>query len=147
MYLRKGNYFGIEPNAWALREYLETEWPGVDFIKVRHIQLSERDDFRFPYKIPRIDFANAHSIFSHASQAQVATCLASVHDYLKPGGKFFATYLEGDHDYDGDEWVYPHCVNYTLNTMIRLGASVGFIPKVLDEKSHEQRWILFEKGA
>ncbi len=63
---------------------------------------------------------------------------------MHPTSVFAATYIEGDKDYAGDEWVYPGCVTYTSQAMGRLAEEQGLActPYAWPHPGN-QRWVLF----
>ncbi len=90
----------------------------------------------------KFDFILAQSIFSHASKAQIRRCLSEAKKVMKPESIFAATFVEGDEDYEGDEWVYPGEVSYTFDTMRSLAEEQGFACVKLDwPHAYMQQWV------
>lgn len=116
-YLRKGNYYGIEPNEWLVKEGIKNEL-GNEIMQIKSPTFIHTDQFELSKFGVKFDYMVAQSIFSHTSQAQVHQCLKEVKKTLKPGGMFLATFIQGYENYDGDEWVYPGCVRFT-NSFIK----------------------------
>jgi hypothetical protein len=56
---------------------------------------------------------------------------------------FFATYLVGDTDYAGDEWVYPGIVRFRPETIRGIAKNNGFTMRMLEWPHPSQRWALF----
>ena len=131
MYLLEDRYFGIEPEQWLVEEGIEREI-GDELID------RKRPRFLFHRNFPcsafgvRFDFILAHSIFSHASVAQIRQCFAEVRRSMKDSSIFASTFLEGDADYAGDEWAYPESIRYRALTIERLAAEAGLGCRRLD---------------
>jgi hypothetical protein len=141
-YLQPGNYFGLEPEKWVLEEGIR-EMLGQEFIALRRPTFSHDHNFTLTELGGQFDFLLAQSIFSHTSQEQLHRCFAQAREVVGPHSKFFATFIPGEVDYDGDEWVYPGCVNFRRQTMRRIAGEHGFTMKVLGWPHPAQTWALF----
>ncbi len=120
-YLREGNYYGIEPNNWLIEEGIKNE-TGQDLINIKKPNFINSEKFELNKFNEEFDFLIAQSIFSHATENQIRTCLTEAKKVLKPKGLFLATFVLGDTNYKGDTWVYPGCVTYTedyIKTLIK----------------------------
>jgi hypothetical protein len=71
------------------------------------------------------DYLLAQSVFTHSSKAQIVQCMTEASKVMTPRSVFVATYLRGDTDYDGHEWVYPDCVPYRESSMQSMAADCG----------------------
>ena len=111
-YLQRGNYFGIEPNEWLIEDGVKNEL-GQDILTVKQPRFMPSDSFELSAFEVKFDYMVAQSIFSHTSQAQIHQCLKEVKATLKATGVLLATFVEGDTNYEGEEWVYPGCVTFT----------------------------------
>lgn len=139
-YLLPGHYYGIEPNQWAIDVVLAEEL-GPEFMRIRRPVLSNDAGFNLSAFGREFDFILAHSIFTHATRAQIEKCLAEAAKTLGSGGIFAATYSAGGEDYGGDEWAWPHCIAYRPQTMMRFVGDAGLVARHLD-------WPLFDaKGG
>jgi SAM-dependent methyltransferase len=123
-YLLPDRYFGIEPERWVLEEGIRNV-VGQDQIDLKRPTFSHVDDFRLTVFGRRFDFILAQSIFSHASRAQIEFALSQAAEALEPGGALVATFLEGDEDYPGTEWVYPDCIPYRPATIREMVEAAG----------------------
>lgn len=131
VYLLPDHYCGIEPEEWLVREGLARELGP---------ELSERKRPRFQYSAEfpctafghAFDYLLAQSIFSHASIAQIRRCLTACREVMHAQSLFAASFLEGERDYDGDEWRYPDCVQYRAATIERLAGEAGLASRRLD---------------
>ena len=115
-YLLPERYFGIEPERWVLEEGIRNV-VGQDQIDLKRPSFSPVDDFRLTVFGRRFDFILAQSIFSHASRAQIELTLSQAAEALEPGGALVATFMAGQDDYAGSEWVYPECIGYRPATV------------------------------
>lgn len=119
-YLRKDNYYGIEPNNWLIEEGIANEI-GDDLISIKTPKFINSDTFELDKFNEEFDYLIAQSIFSHTSEKQIIACLKQVKKVMKPKGVFLATFVLGNTNYKGDEWVYPECVTFTkdfINTLV-----------------------------
>ena len=143
-YLNAGNYIGVEPNRWLVRDGILNE-VGRDQIRIKRPVFSYRDslnEFREPLKI---DYALAQSVFSHCGQDLVLRWLRQVSSHLKVKGALFATFLIADTDHQGTGWLYPDNVRYRPETMARLASQANLKFTLLDWKHPGQSWALFAR--
>lgn len=142
-YLLPGGYFGIEPEAWLIEAGINNEL-GRDVIALKRPAFSHDRDFTLSVFGRQFDFLLAQSIFSHASEPQIRTCLSQAKEVMKPTAVFAATFVEGDTDYTGTEWVYPGCVTYRLEHMAHLAGEHGLACRRIDwPHPAQQQWVLF----
>jgi SAM-dependent methyltransferase len=123
-YLLPGHYYGIEPHQWAIDVALAEEL-GQEFVRIRKPVLSNDDGFNLSAFGREFDFILAHSIFTHATQAQVQKCLAEAAKVLKSKGIFATTYSAGEADYGGHEWAWPNCITYRPDSILRFVRDAG----------------------
>ena len=145
-YLAAGNYFGIEPNKWLVKDGIENE-VGKDLIKIKQPTFSFKPSMTDFKSSLELDFAFAQSIFSHCGLDLIENWLRELHPHLKEEGALFATFLVGAEDFTGDGWVYPDCVEFKYETMSALAESCGYGLQVLDWPHPRQAWGLFFKSA
>lgn len=143
-YLDAGNYVGVEPNAWLVQDGILNE-TGEDLIRLKQPVFSYAPTLTEFSKPLQLDYAMAQSIFSHASLRILDGWLKDCSLHLKPSGALFATFLEGDEDYQGDDWVYPGCVKFRSATLEKAAARHGFRFMLLDWYHPRQRWALFAR--
>jgi SAM-dependent methyltransferase len=142
-YLLPAHYFGMEPNDWLIKKGIEKEM-GQDLIDLKKPTFSNDEHFTFTTFEKQFDFMIAQSIYSHATAAQVDRSLEEAKKVLAPKGLFAVTFVLGDTDYEGDEWVYPGCVTFTQEFIHARAAQHGFVAKQM-HKHHPngQTWFVF----
>lgn len=141
-YLQVGQYFGIEPNEWLVKDGIRNEI-GQDMIRLKRPRFSYDDNFSATVFDRKFDFLLAQSIFSHASPMQIARCLSEARKVMKPTSIFAATFLQADENYTGDEWVYPGGVTYSLEFMNSLIKEHDLICLPIEwPHPSSQTWIL-----
>ena len=146
-YLLPGRYYGIEPDRALLEEGLEREL-GRDILTVKEPTFEHRDDFKLSVFGQEFDFILAQSIFSHATAAQVHTCLREAAQVLRPDGTMAATFYQGEENYDGDTWVYPGRVFYRLDFMQQAAEEVGLRVERIDwPHPNLQNWLRFSHAG
>ena len=143
-YLAEGNYVGVEPNKWLVRDGIRNEL-GNDLVKLKKPQFSYNtslSEFNEPLEL---DFAFAQSIFSHCGKDLINGWLSEIHPHLKDSGVFLATLLKGESDSPKDGWVYPECVKFKEESIYEMGQKNGFKVVMLDWAHPRQTWFLFHK--
>lgn len=121
-YLRLGRYFGMEPEPWLIEQGIRNEL-GDDMIRIECPNFSNDVDFTLSALGRKFDYILAHSIFSHASQQQIKRCLSEAKKVMMPSSVFAATFVQGQENYTGREWV--HCATYTLDYFVGLAEEQG----------------------
>ena len=141
-YLLPGRYCGVEPEQWLIDEGIRHE-VGRDLIDLKQPLFSNDGDFTLSVFDRQFDFILAQSIFSHASEPQINRCLGEARKVMGPASIFVATFVEGDQNYSGKDWVYPGCTTYTLARMIQLAEEHGLACEPIDwPHSAQQRWLV-----
>jgi SAM-dependent methyltransferase len=107
-YLERGHYAGVDSQQWLL---------DVGRFELREAGLVDRAPdlrcdaaFDFDAFERTFDVALAQSVFTHLPLNAIHRCLVRVGDVLRPGGVFYATFLEnsGDpHDLSPIEFAQP----------------------------------------
>lgn len=141
-YLNKGNYVGIEPNEWLVKEGIARE-VGEDQIRIKEPRLLYADSAADLDDGEVFDFAVAQSIFSHCGRDLVERWLVDVSGHLSHSGALVATFIGGAVDFVGSGWVYPHCVSFRLETMMMMSVNAGLRFRLLDWRHPRQQWALF----
>ena len=144
-YLNHGNYHGIEPNIWLVKEGIENE-TGRDQVGIKKPKFYEGASVAVLPKELLFDFVVARSIFIHGGLDIIDGWLAGINSRLKKPGTLAATFQFGSTDSDRVGWDYPSCVKYRKDTIEKLAAkhSLGF-----EEISweHPHKWVLFKKNG
>jgi len=144
-YLDPGNYIGVEPNRRAVIDGIAHEL-GEDIIRIKKPVFSYKtslEEFDTPLNL---DYAVAQSIFSHTSKSMLDGWLADVALHMQDTGALFATFLRGNTDYTGTEWVYPDCVKFKIETLQQLASKHGFSFEILKWYHPLQTWALFSRS-
>jgi hypothetical protein len=152
-YLNAGNYAGIEPHEWLVREGIRRE-TGDDLMRIKRPRFFFAGDSGILPPGLHFDFAVAQSIFSHGTLDFVQRWLAGVYAHLEPNGALLATFKEaesdfyheqgiGAADFQGDGWIYPKCAGYRAETIKKIAEETGFRFRILDWKHPRQTWALF----
>jgi len=142
-YLLEGHYFGIEPEQWVIEEGIRNHL-GEDLVRIKQPTFSNDDNFTLTTFGRTFDFLIAQSIFSHASQSQIARCLSEAKRVMNPTAVFAANFSEGERNYTGSKWVYPGLVTYTLEHLANLAEEQGLICKRIDwPRVNTLTWVIF----
>jgi hypothetical protein len=141
-YLLPGCYFGIEPNAWLVECGIDREL-GLSILEVKAPTFLIDDAFTCSAFERTFDFVLAHSVFSHASTAQIRRCLSEVRQCLGPASVFAATYVPGTTSCEGTEWLYPATSTYALATIRELAQEQGLECVPREAHLYGQQWLHF----
>jgi len=120
-FLRKGNYYGVDPNKWLIDDGIKYEL-GEEIISLKSPSFSFSPEFEFQTFNEEFDFLIAQSIFSHASPDQINKCLKEAKIVMKQEGYLLATFVLGKNNHSGSGWTYPGCVTYNHNYILKLVA-------------------------
>jgi len=147
IYLLEKNYCGVEPEKWLIEDGIRYEL-GKGVIQLKKPKFIHSKTFEFGAFGTTFDFALAQSIFTHASSSQIDRCLQNLSHVSNNNFKFLASFIEGDENYKGDDWVYPECVSYRFDYLSEIANKYGFLCHRLDEEHpNHHTWLLIEKKA
>ncbi|MCH8025204.1 MAG: class I SAM-dependent methyltransferase [Chloroflexi bacterium] len=142
-YLEPERYYGIEPEEWLIEEGIANE-VGQDLIDLKRPAFSNDSTFTLTTFGRQFDFILAQSIFSHASRSQIERCLSQAKQVMAPNALFAATFVQGEQDYEGDGWVYPGCVSYSLERMTALAEEQGLACQTIEwPHPAQQTWVVY----
>jgi SAM-dependent methyltransferase len=143
-YLNRGNYTGVEPNAWLVEDGIRHEL-GAEAIQLKAPVFHYGDTPALLDDCGAFDFVVAQSIFSHCGPELIASWLQGISPATK--GAMLATFLIGEKDCTAPGWHYPECVNYRPESMRRFAEDAGFRFRQLDWRHPRQTWGLFCKPS
>ena len=148
-YLQPGKYFGIEPNAWLVRDAVAAEI-GDDQIRLKKPRFSHNADFRTDVFGTQFDFILAQSILSHTGRDLTQRVLANFAASLADAGLVLATFvhvgsmgLAAETQEDG--WVYPGCFAYHPETILGWIRAAGLHGRWLPWFHPSQQWYAMAK--
>ena len=152
-YLNSGNYIGIEPNEWLVREGIEKEI-GHDLVRIKSPRFIFAAEPVVLTSEQAFDFVLAQSIFSHCTLELMERWLKAIFPILNQDGALVATFKAGEEDcfhqkginpedFKGDGWIYPKCPTYRIQTIEELALKVGYRFQLLDWGHPRQTWALF----
>jgi len=142
-YLNSNNYYGIEPEKWLVEEGVNNNL-GNDILNVKNPLFNYNADFNLDVFEKKFDFIIACSIFSHATKAQIEKALHSAKKVMHNKSIFFASFMVGDSDYEGQDWVYPKVISYTMNWMTKTAEKAKLRCQKIEWTSpHLQTWVAF----
>lgn len=94
-YLDPGNYYGVDASRSVIQAGYDIELSDAQRTRLPATNLRANDRFDGDFGV-KFDFALAQSVFSHVSLNHIQLCLYRVGKVMKPGGIFFATFIERD---------------------------------------------------
>jgi SAM-dependent methyltransferase len=141
-YLLPGHYFGIEPDQWLIEEGIRNEL-GETIMSVKKPVFNNDSSFTLSIFNRKFDFLLAHSILVHTPQEQLRRCLSEAKKVMMPTSYFAATFIKGEKNYEGDEWLYGDFATYTLEHMMHLVEEAGLKCILFDwPQPHLHQWIV-----
>ncbi len=145
IYLLEGNYYGVEPEKWLVDDGIYFEL-GKQLIKMKKPSFLYRTDFDFSKFNQTFDFALAQSIFTHSSEYQIRQCISALSSVANHNFTFLASFIEGNTNYMGKDWVYPNCVQYKFEFLKSIIEEYGFkCVKTDDAHPNGHTWMLITK--
>jgi len=146
VYLDAGCYFGIEPNQWLIDEGIQ-QHIGQDLLAIKKPQFDNNSQCETQVFEQKFNFIVAQSIFSHAGRAQIHTALANFKQSLNDDGLIVVTFIEGNNEYQGNDWIYPGCVMYRPETIKQFIQQAGLFMQRIPWYHPRQTWYLLAKQA
>lgn len=147
-YLKPDSYFGIEPEKRLVDEGLEHEI-GRDALALKRPRFQHNDDYAVDGFGVAFDFIIAQSVFSHAGEAPLRRALAAFAGGLSPTGMVVANWLlapPGDGpDPTAVDWVYPECVGYMPDQIVRLAGEAGLTVRPCPWPHPELHWFILAR--
>ena len=147
-FLEKGNYYGIEPEGWAIKEAIESEF-GQEYIEKRNPSFDYNSKAELSCFDKKFDFILAHSIFIHAPRSWISTCFEEAKKVLKSDGKFLATAILKKSDSGETTWDYPEPRYRSKEMLENLANQAGLKLEVLESKhpaveilKQNKKWIM-----
>jgi tetratricopeptide (TPR) repeat protein/SAM-dependent methyltransferase len=144
-YLEPENYCGIEPNQWLIDEAIK-EQIGDSLIAIKKPRFNNNSEFKTAVFSQKFDFIIAQSIFSHTGNDLIPSALNNIYQSLNDDGLALLTFIKGEKDFEGDGWIYPECVEFTLSTIYEFAKSAGLQVQELPWYHPRQTWFYFFKS-
>jgi len=138
-YLDPGNYYGIEPNTWLVKEGIERQLGGLETLK--QPTFSSSDAFVADVFGEEFDFIVAQSIFSHSGPTMTGLALRSFSKVLRRNGICAVTFVHGEED-PAEGWLYPGVVSYRPPLIVQLAEAAGLIAAPIPWQHPRQTWWL-----
>lgn len=145
-FLRKGHYFGIEPNRWLIEEAFRFEL-GFDIAHVKEPRFSYNSDFDCTVFDTTFDFVMAQSIATHCGPDLLRTLIANAAAVLAEKGLFALSYCRTNEGITlpSDGWHYPGCVFYEERKIAELLTDAGLASRAIPWFHPGASWYLAAK--
>jgi SAM-dependent methyltransferase len=125
-FLLPNRYVGVEPERWLVEDGIKYEL-GESILAIKRPQFCFDGECELDHFGRSFDFILAQSVFTHAPLDWIERCSKRLAIALaRPNGIVVATYLDGQNNYGGTDWVYPASIPYRRETLAALFAKVGF---------------------
>ena len=146
-YLLPRRYCGLDPNRWLVEQAVADEL-GADIIAIKRPVFSYAEDFDLTAFERQFDFIVAQSIFSHTGADLFDRALANIATVLAPGGQLLFTVVTENAAHSGRVqgneslgWIYPGCVVYPPDVILRCCSDHGLIAERIDWFHPRQTWF------
>jgi SAM-dependent methyltransferase len=145
-FLRKGHYFGLEPNRWLIEDAFRFEL-GFDISRVKEPRFSHNSDFDCTIFDTIFDFVMAQSIATHCGPDLLRTLIASAAAVLTERGLFAFSYCRADGatSLPSNGWHYPGCVLYEETKIAELLKDAGLTGRAIPWFHPGASWHLAAK--
>ncbi|MDC0603223.1 methyltransferase [Aliiglaciecola sp.] len=144
-YLEPENYHGIEPNKWLIEDGIK-EQIGDSLVAIKKPQFNYNSEFNTGVFGKKFDFVIAQSIFSHTGNDLIPNALSNIYESLNDNGVALLTFIKGGKDFEGNGWVYPECVEFTVSKVSEFAKNAGFQVQELPWYHPRQTWFYFFKN-
>lgn len=149
-YLMPDRYCGIEPETRLIEEGFQHEL-GSDIRALKRPRFDDNSEYRADVFDETFDFIVAQSVFSHMGQGPTKKALAGFSNALAPGGLILANWLLGYEDAGANvetaDWVYPECVAYMPDRIVRLAEEAGLAISACPWPHPELNWFVMARQA
>ncbi|MCC6886911.1 MAG: methyltransferase domain-containing protein [Hyphomicrobiales bacterium] len=128
-FLRRGKYFGIDPNRWLIEDGIDREL-GRSAVALKQPRFDHGADFDCCVFGERFDAIIAQSIVTHTGPDLAVRLFTSAAQALAPKGLLLFSYTSAQHGAAAASpgWHYPGCVAYKpddVAAMLSRGGLVG----------------------
>lgn len=149
-YLMPDRYCGIEPETRLVEEGFQHEL-GIDIRALKRPRFDDNKDYSADVFGETFDFIVAQSVFSHMGQEPTKKALGAFSGALAPGGLILANWLLGYEDAGANvetaDWVYPECVAYMPDRIVRLAEEAGLAITACPWPHPELNWFVMARQA
>lgn len=143
-YLDGGNYYGIEKEESLINAGLEQEVSKA-LINAKQPRIMQTSDFNLAVLDRNIDFAIAHSLFTHLTKSEIDKCLLSILPRMNINAKLYASFFECNQPRFNPKYSHDHdyfC--YTRSEMTNAGSKAGYRSKYIGEWGHPRGQMMIE---
>jgi len=147
-YLDDGNYLGLDSEKRLIKLGIKKEL-GRDLMRRKSPQFVVSSRFEFEKFTRRPDFAIAQSLFTHLAESDIRLCLEKLRRFVKPGGRFYATYFIVDkpHVNQSTRSHSRRSFRYPRVTVEDFGAKAGWGQRYIGDWGHPRRQMMIEYVA
>ncbi|WP_255955386.1 SAM-dependent methyltransferase [Streptomyces odontomachi] len=147
VYLRPGNYHGIDPAQWCVEQGVAAEL-GDDILRLKRPAFRHNDDFDARPFGRAFDYVMASGIFMHAAPHQVRQCMEQVAHVLADDGLFVGAFLPGAEDSTAKTWTYPEIQRYTPERLAEWAGEAGLRLSLIDAPhTLDHRWFVATRAT
>lgn len=144
-YLNTGCYFGLEPNAWLIKNAIKNVF-GQGLINIKKPVFLYHDTFTCREFDQEFDYILAQSIFSHTGLDLARKILTEFSATIRPDGIVALTMIHEERDSKETGWIYPGCVGFTPDTINRTIKNAGFKCTEIPWFHPRQTWYVLSKS-
>ncbi|MEM7296463.1 MAG: class I SAM-dependent methyltransferase [Pseudomonadota bacterium] len=140
-YLDQGRYFGLDEEPSLVMTGVKEELtPGIATLKKPNFAFNST--FNVEFADP-FDMAIAQSLVTHMDESMVTKCLAALRKKVKPDGRFFFTFFDGDKSTNPDAPYHPNLTyRFKPEDFTPLGDQTGWSMEYLGEWAHPRGQVM-----
>ena len=104
--LRKGKYFGIDPNVWLIYMGIEEEL-AEGILERKEPTFSDNAHLNASVFGKKFDYILLCHVLTHGGDKQIAMAISKAAKALVPGGVIICDLYQTGPHYEGNQWRYP----------------------------------------
>lgn len=143
-YLEPGHYLGLDKEAGLIEAGLTAELP-AELVAEKQPEFVVSDCFDFAGFSRAATYGIAQSLFSHLAAADIELCLRNLREFMVPGGRLFATFVEKPPRWHNPARSHSHArFGYSRDEMVDFGRRTGFEVTYLGDWGHPRGQVMVE---
>jgi hypothetical protein len=145
-YLEPGNYLGLEKEQTLIALGIDQELGAAGYHQ-KHPEFIISVRFEFHKFSKKSHFSLAQSLFTHVTPEDIRLCLRNLRNFVHPGHRLFATFLEGDVAHNPPSSHSQAGFYYSREEMERFGTHTGWQATYIGDWQHPRHLMMMQYAA